>query len=345
MGIDNLIKLLKNKKIQAPQIVSLSDMGPGVAAVDASIFIHKFLCNRESKNFIISICLQIYHLLRFGIIPIFIFDGKPVSAKQSELEKRACRRQVVQQKLANLEKQLAATTGDKRHLYNQIAACRNQLVRIQREHVNLVKQLLRIFRLPWLDADADAEALACALNAAGKVDMVITDDSDCLIFGCKTQLKRYNNRKFTALEKFDISAIRKQLDFSQAQMVDLAILLGNDYSAAILPPGKAWSILHKYQNIEGILKNFDQIVAPTSIWYRWKDKLELLRSEEIDYQRVRNIFNAMYPEVTQEFVKPTKFRKFSPKRIRFLKLFLIKHAPGGKKAIGTHKKMFEFLSV
>jgi 5'-3' exonuclease len=350
MGVTGLTKLLRDRKVSS-QSVSLKELNsiiksqtPLVAAIDANNFVHKFLCNREPKCFLNSITTMVHNLIKYNIIPVFVFDGKPLTDKQDELKRRAGQRSVAQKRVEELEVEFtkASSIAEKKQLMGRIISYKNQLVRITNEHVKLVKKLLRIFRLPFIDAPNDAEALACYLNKVGKVDLVITEDSDCLVFGCKYLLRGFSNRKFSGFELFVTKDTREGLGFTQHQMIDLAILLGNDYSGDLIPPAKAHDLLTEFGSIEGIKNNVDEITSRKK-FNKWKAKLDLLASGDIDYQRVRNIFNTNYQDIANEFQKPTEFKKFSPKRIKFLQKFLVKHTES-KTGVEKLDKIIKFIA-
>jgi 5'-3' exonuclease len=343
MGVTGLTKLIKG----AARLVSLKELksiikptGTDllVAGIDANNFIHKFLCNRDSKCFLNSITSMIYNLFKFDILPIFIFDGKPLTDKQDELKRRSDQKLVAQQRLQELEKQFnepQRSVSEKKQLLARIITYKNQIVSITNEHIALVKKLLRIFKLPFLDAPNDAESLACYLNKIDKIDLVITEDSDCLVFGCKYLLRGFNNQKFSGLELFNTKDIYDNvLKLSPPQIIDLAILLGNDYSSTLLPPKKSHDLLLEYKSIEGIINNIDKITKSKK-FNKWKPQLDLLVNE-IDYQRVRNIFGHKneYQLLANNYLIEVNIgvgvKKLSKKRINYLQKFLVKYTENSK---------------
>jgi flap endonuclease-1 len=348
MGITGLIKLLKDKKI-TPQVVHLKSFGPGVVAIDAYNYMHKFLCNRNPDQFILSVAEQIYNLLRFKIIPVYIFDGKVQPEKSTELERREKLREQTRHKLAQLEAAFElATPSEQKKMIPLMITYRNQLVHIKEDHIKIVKRLLRIFRLPWLDAPADAEALACHLNAVGKVDFVLTEDSDCLVFNCIKQVRGFTNSSFNKLDLYVVKDIHQQLGLTNNQMIDLAILLGNDYSPDLLPPGKAFDLMKEYGSIVGIIKNLPQI-KKNKKYLNWIDKLDILESGVIDTTKINKIFKHEVSDGTNsvkkiaaEFERPGEFQPFSEKRVKFLKMFLIKYSRERERVLNKDK-IFKFL--
>jgi Holliday junction resolvase YEN1 len=56
--------------------------------------------------------------------------------------------------------------------------------KIDRRDRELLKEVLKHFGIPAIDALGEAEAECCHLQKLGLVDAVWSQDSDCLVFGC-----------------------------------------------------------------------------------------------------------------------------------------------------------------
>ena len=61
---------------------------------------------------------------------------------------------------------------------------RNGGRKIDYERLQLLKQMLRCFGIPYQEAPGEAEAQCTRLQILGLVDAVWSQDSDCLMFGC-----------------------------------------------------------------------------------------------------------------------------------------------------------------
>ena len=65
--------------------------------------------------------------------------------------------------------------------------CRTRL----RAIMNECAEMLDTLGVAWVQAVGEAEAAAAKLNAEGKVDAVVTDDSDAFCYGAVTVLRNF----------------------------------------------------------------------------------------------------------------------------------------------------------
>ena len=77
----------------------------------------------------------------------------------------------------------------------------------------------------------EAEAYCSALNRAGLVDAVVSDDSDCFCYGAKTVLRNFStDPKSFSVSQYTSSKLRTDVGLSRQRMVIMALLLGCDYN-------------------------------------------------------------------------------------------------------------------
>jgi len=117
------------------------------------------------------------------------------------------------------------------------------------------QQLLRLFGLPFITAPMEAEAQCAELVQLGLVDGIVTDDSDCFLFGGTRIYKNmFNQAKF--VECYLISDLEKEFDLTRQKLISLAQLLGSDYAEGLkgVGPVTALEILSEF----GDLSSFNE---------------------------------------------------------------------------------------
>lgn len=92
--------------------------------------------------------------------------------------------------------------------------------------------LLRLFGVPYIVAPMEAEAQCAFLNHIRLTDGTITDDSDIWLFGGQTVYKNFFNNKKHVME-FRIENIEKLFSLDRKKMIQVAMLVGSDYTTGI----------------------------------------------------------------------------------------------------------------
>ncbi|KAM7015559.1 DNA excision repair protein ERCC-5 homolog [Tautogolabrus adspersus] len=94
------------------------------------------------------------------------------------------------------------------------------------------QELLRLFGIPFLVAPMEAEAQCAALDRADHTNGTITDDSDVWLFGGRHVYKNFfSQNKY--VEHFQFSDLQNQLGLDRTKLINLAYLLGSDYTEGI----------------------------------------------------------------------------------------------------------------
>ncbi|KAJ1605132.1 flap endonuclease [Cryptosporidium canis] len=113
-----------------------------------------------------------------------------------------------------------------------------------------VCQLLRALGIPWVDSPGEAEAQASMLTRLGVCHGVISDDSDCFIFGARRVLRNFFSGN--CIEMYDLSEVKRFLGIDrQEQFYILAVLLGCDYAIGVngIGPVNAVEVLKAYPDL------------------------------------------------------------------------------------------------
>jgi len=260
MGIKGLTQLIKKTSPESIQHVGLYTMKDKRVAVDTSIFLYKSLMNVRSKGDylrnkdgkVISHIQGLYYktnqYLTFGIIPIYIFDGKPPKEKGDCISKR-------KQKASECAEKLQQTSDT-----NEKIALEKGSIRIKKEYIDDLKLLFDAMGVSYIHADGEAEAYASELCRLGFVDGVVTEDMDTLSYGCPLLIRGCIDKSIKRPEvcsTFNFERILLDFKMTHDEFIDMCILCGCDYCPTIpkVGPVTAKKIIHKYKTIENYIKH------------------------------------------------------------------------------------------
>ncbi|WUR04777.1 flap endonuclease 1 (FEN1) [Vairimorpha necatrix] len=282
MGIKQLSAVLKEnckKGIKEKPVASYTFKK---IAIDISNFIYQFLIAvRSSGNplgygdiptsHLIGMFYRTLRIVESGIIPIFIFDGKPPELKIYELKKRKEKREKADEEL-----KIAEELENKIEIEKQT----KRKIKVTDEHVKDCKKLLDLLKIPYLTAPSEAEAFCAYLCKQKIVHAVATEDMDTLPFGGLKLLRNFSAgvTKNQKIIEYNLEELLKDLDMNLDEFIDLCILLGCDYTESCkgIGPKKSLIFIKKYKNIENIFKN---------------EKIE--KNELFNFEKAREIFKEL----------------------------------------------------
>ncbi|KAK6588302.1 hypothetical protein RS030_6746 [Cryptosporidium xiaoi] len=161
-----------------------------------------------------------------------------------------------------------------------------------------VCMLLEAFGIPWIESPGEAEAQASLLTKLNICNGVLSDDSDCLIFGAKKVYRNFFSG--TCTEMYDIENIKKFLGIKrQDQLYILALLLGCDYTVGVngVGPVNALEILKAYPELDDMI-----------LFKNWSlNKLEDKSSELLNESIERAEFKRNHMNYRHSWVFPSDF--------------------------------------
>lgn len=170
------------------------------AAVDGLNMIYA-TCNSLYINHIEAVLVKTLSMIEKGIFPVWVFDGPPPRLKGDTLMVRSTREK-----------------------------SKKSYVSIKAQEIKEIISLLEAMGIPYIIAPGEAEAQCAALNLMGLVQIVITNDIDAILFGCKTMVK-YNG---TDISGIDTTSVLNSLKLTQLQLIQLSCIVGNDYCRGII---------------------------------------------------------------------------------------------------------------
>ena len=118
-----------------------------------------------------------------------------------------------------------------------------------------VMELLTMLGLPFVEAPMEAEAQCAALEAAGLVEGVVTDDSDAFLFGARNVYKNiFEDKKF--VEEYRSSDVERELGLTRDDLIAMAMLLGSDYALGVDGIGEvnALEVLGTFGGLGGLAR-------------------------------------------------------------------------------------------
>ncbi|KAF2172290.1 hypothetical protein M409DRAFT_63022 [Zasmidium cellare ATCC 36951] len=137
-----------------------------------------------------------------------------------------------------------------KQLRNQQKKDRRDADEVTQIMIQECQALLRLFGLPYITAPMEAEAQCAELVSMGLVDGIVTDDSDCFLFGGTRIYKNmFNQAKF--VECYLTSDLEKEFDLSRDKLIAVAHLLGSDYTEGIpgIGPVTALEIISEFGSL------------------------------------------------------------------------------------------------
>ena len=140
MGIRWLNSFLREKCKSKTSIrpIKLYELKGKKVAIDISIYLYKFLAD---GNLIENMYLFVSLLRKYGIIPIFVFDGKPINLKNATIQERRNNKIKAEEEYT----ELIAQYKDKRmckKVYDKMKKLKRSMIRITNDHIVSVKHLL-----------------------------------------------------------------------------------------------------------------------------------------------------------------------------------------------------------
>lgn len=285
MGINGLCQFLRKTSPTLFAEVELSLLSGQRLAVDASVYLYKFICidNQFKGQWLDMFINFILWLRKNNIRPVFIFDGKPPKQKERTQKERRAQRHRIEQKALELEdileklqeydlnepiptelaERVDTAIGQDTSFWSRKEIMREINERYKKENSKVihigpaenkkVQDLLTFMGLPWFKAVGEAEKTCAWLCKHEYVAGVITTDSDVLAYGTPLFIQnvRVNDDTCKLIRYQDVLDV---LDLTPAQFKDFCIMCGTDYNDRIpgIGPAKAYKLLCEYNDLDEI---------------------------------------------------------------------------------------------
>lgn len=305
MGVRGLTTLIKNYAPDSITVYNFNFFKKAVIAVDTSILLYKFryLSDNNPNCHIKGFLYKCLRYLSYGIIPVFILDGKPPPEKKEILNKRNHQRKKIINKIEILNEQLknCETVKNSYEIQQELKKLNKQLIDIRKEHREESKLLLQTLGFNVITSEGEAETECAILQECGLVNFTFTDDTDALVLGCKNVL-RSNSGTPNTFSHINLDLVLKGFGLNYDEFVDLCILCGCDYCPSIpkLSHNNAYELIKKYKTIENVLENI-------------KNDYDIPKN--YPYHEARKIFKRK-KQKTEKFGNIQKRVKFDQKKLQ-----------------------------
>ncbi|XP_059408282.1 DNA excision repair protein ERCC-5 homolog [Carassius carassius] len=168
------------------------------------------------------------------------------------------------------------------------------------------QELLRLFGVPFIVAPMEAEAQCATLDHLDQTHGTITDDSDIWLFGGRQVYKNFfNQNKY--VEHYQSVDMQNQLGLDRTKLINLAYLLGSDYTEGI--PGVGYvtgmEILNEFPGA-----GVEPLVQLSKWWTEAQDNKKLVANPK--YTKVKKKLRNLQlhpgfpnPAVAEAYLQPT----------------------------------------
>ncbi|CCE64334.1 hypothetical protein TPHA_0H01260 [Tetrapisispora phaffii CBS 4417] len=194
-------------------------------------------------------------------------------------------------------------------LFEQQVKSKRDSDEVTQDMIKSVQELLTRFGIPYIVAPMEAEAQCAELLKLKLVDGIITDDSDVFLFGGSKVYKNMFHEK-NYVEFYDQDKLTVQLGLERSNLIDLALLLGSDYTSGIkgIGPVSGIEIIAEFGSLENFRDwymdgQFDKNNQKTESKFQKDLRKKLVKNEIIldsnfPSAAVRNAY--LYPEVDSD---------------------------------------------
>ncbi|KAF6204911.1 hypothetical protein GE061_019076 [Apolygus lucorum] len=227
MGITGLIPFLKS----ASRPVNVKEYGGCTVAIDSYCWLHRGaiacaekLARGDSCDAYVNYCVKYLEmLLSHQVKPIMVFDGRHLPAKADTEKTRRERRENNKKRAADLLRQDRPDEAR-----NVMKGC----IDITPEMAFALVKRCRAMGVDCIVAPFEADAQLAYLNLSGIAHIVITEDSDLLLFGCEKVLFKMDlvgNGLLIEQNKLPLAMKVHPDKFSMDKFRHMCILSGCDY--------------------------------------------------------------------------------------------------------------------
>jgi flap endonuclease-1 len=245
------------------------------------------------------------NFLEYNIKPVYVFDGISSDLKLDTIRARKKIKEEAHKKM--IEAQDAED-------FKEAKKYAQQTSKLDASMIEESKKLIESMGIPIFQASSEGEAQSAYMVEVGDAWACASQDYDTLLFGGERLLRNFainrskkvrNTTVTLDIEYVSLSKFLKNLEINREQLVEMGILIGNDFSPGIKGVGQktALDLIKKYGSIKNILNNKIKVGSK-----------EILLDLKL-VEQVKKIF--LFPDVKKDYNGP-KSKKINYERIEEL---------------------------
>jgi flap endonuclease-1 len=199
-------------------------------------------------------------LLQEGVLPVWVFDGRPPERKAGTIRKR-----IAAKERAEVAWQEALAAGDLETARRKAA----QTSHLTRPMVEELETLLRALGVPTVLAPGEGEAQAAAMAAKGSVWGAASEDYDSLLFGAPRLVRglaaRSRGGATPEAQLIDRSELLSSLGIDGEELILLGLVVGTDFNegAAGYGPKRALKLVQEHLGFRATVERAGLDLAET----------------------------------------------------------------------------------
>ena len=251
------------KDIVTPQELPWEALAGRTLAVDGFNVVYQFLatirqrdgqlfCDADGRvtSHLMGVFYRTTSLLREGVLPVWVFDGKPPDRKSGTIRQR-----ILTKEKAEAEWQQALAAGDLETARRKAA----QTSRLTRPMVDELISLLTALGVPAFQAPSEGEAQAALMASRGVVWAAASEDYDSLLFGAPRLVRglaaRNRGGSVPGAQLIDRADLLATLGIDSEELIVLGILVGTDFNegARGYGPKKALKLVQQHLGFDATL--------------------------------------------------------------------------------------------
>ncbi|ETK76534.1 hypothetical protein F441_17413 [Phytophthora nicotianae CJ01A1] len=254
MGISGLLPVLKS----ITETKNIEEYKGRTLAIDGYCWLHRaiYSCSQEiclgqeTDKYVTYFMDRITALLHNGVTPYVVFDGGPLPMKKGTEEERRKSRQ------KNRELGIQHYNNKR---FGEARKCFIRAADVSPYMAHRVIQHLKAHNVAYVVAPYEADAQLAYLVKNRLADGVITEDSDCLPFGCQTVLFKMD--RDNVAQEIQTANLKKNKGmsfhmFTEQMFLEMCIFSGCDYLPSI--PGfglkKAYTAMKQHGSFTKIIR-------------------------------------------------------------------------------------------